>query len=148
MLTSSPCPTWWASSWICHPASAGAPWSSPSSDSTGSASGRWEAPTTTLTPNSRCLSGLGVKVSSGRTSCTLFPLQSFPVRKGKLSVNSYQLKHLGVIFSSKDLKVIRLLCLHLDLYPVYAKLRRSSGGLCELRRAFVSQWRALSLVMR
>lgn len=52
------------------------------------------------------------------------PSNPFLLEVGKLSVNSYQLKHLGVIFSSKDLKVIRLLCLHLDLYPVYAKLRR------------------------
>ena len=57
--------TLWASSWTCPPACAGVPWSCHSKGSTGSVFERWEVPTTTSTPNWRCLNGLEARASSG-----------------------------------------------------------------------------------
>lgn len=152
MLTSLPCLMWWASSWICPPAFAGVHWNSPSSDSTGSASGRWEAPTTTSTPNSRCPSGLEVKVSSGRIFfCILFLLKSFPVGGGE-SVLKQGLKHLWLNFNSKNLREIRFLYFHWNLYLICAKLGKCFWQWWSLRAqeslALSLTWLALSLVMK
>lgn len=38
-----------------------------------------------------------------------------------LSLNSWQLKHVWLTFNSENLRVIRFLCLLLDLCPVCAK---------------------------
>jgi len=71
---------------------------------------------------------------------------------GSLSLSSQWLKHLWLTFSSNDLRVIRFLCLHLDLYPVWVKLGKCFWQWWSLwaqeSLALSLTWLALSLVMK